>query len=163
MTEPTPEASPVTDWRGTPITEGALVIYGAPVGRSIALVEGTVDGFTKSGRVNVRVLRRAYGGGWSDREVVHVGPDRLTIVAELPPTELPLLSEEIAARKARVEETRRRVASHDWPERREETFTGRPTYGGYGPDVTRTRTVQDPCTKCGAEYHSAEAVKECPS
>jgi hypothetical protein len=33
---------PVTDWRGTPIVPGALVIYGAPVGRSIAMVEATV-------------------------------------------------------------------------------------------------------------------------
>lgn len=29
------------DWRGIPITPGALVIYGAPVGRSIAMVEAT--------------------------------------------------------------------------------------------------------------------------
>lgn len=94
MTSDTPR-----DWRGIPITPGARVIYGAGVGRSIALVEGTVDTdtpFTKSGRVNVRVIRRAYGGGWYDpKPVVHVGRDRLTVV-ELPPSTEPTEAEKAA-------------------------------------------------------------------
>lgn len=80
------------DWRGTPIVEGATVIYGAPVGRSIAMVQGTVDGFTPAGRVWINVTHRAYGGhGHAPR--VHVGPDRLTIVTTLPPTDLPTVAE----------------------------------------------------------------------
>lgn len=79
------------DWRGTPIEVGQTVIYGAPVGRSIAMVEAVVDGFTDSGRVWLLVRHRAYGG-WGDnvKQRVHVGADRLTVVLELPPTELPL-------------------------------------------------------------------------
>lgn len=87
----TAPAEPIKDWRGTPIDVGATAIYGAPVGRSIALVEAVVDGFTDSGRVWLLVKHRAYGG-WSSsaRPRVHVGPDRLTIVTALPPTDLPL-------------------------------------------------------------------------
>ncbi len=78
------------DWRGTPINIGDICIYGAPVGRSIAMVQAIVDGFTESGRVWLKVKHRSYGGGWSDsKNRVHVGADRLTIVLALPPTELP--------------------------------------------------------------------------
>lgn len=78
------------DWRGTPITEGATVVYGASVGRSVALVEGSVTGFTPSGRVWVYVIRRAYGGGWGDEAPkVHVGADRLTVVSSLPVSDVP--------------------------------------------------------------------------
>lgn len=80
-----------TDWRGTPINIGDTVIYGAPVGRSIAMVEGIVDGWTKSGRVNVRITRRAYG--YAGKDVVHVGADRLTIVEKLPDSALPTATE----------------------------------------------------------------------
>ncbi len=82
MADETP-ASPVTDWRGTPILIGQTVVYGGPVGRSVAQVEAEVVGFTKSGRVNVRPIRRSYGT-WQTKEVVHVGPDRLTVVTALP-------------------------------------------------------------------------------
>lgn len=156
-----PEASS-TDWRGTPITEGALVIYGAPVGRSIALVEAEVVGFTESGRVNLRIIRRAYG--WTDarsKDVVHVGADRLIVVNDLPPTDVPLQADVKAEKQRAAEERKRLFATHEWPAPREEEFQGRPTYGGYGTQ-TRTRTVQDPCTKCGAERYSAEAGRECP-
>lgn len=105
------------DWRGTPIVPGALVIYGAPVGRSIALVEATVEGFTKSGRVNVRILRRAYGGGWTNaKDVVHVGADRLVVVNELPPTDMPLESEKIAENEARVQRRQDVENTHDFPQ-----------------------------------------------
>src|SRR4051794_27584156 len=80
----------IRDWRGTPIVPGSLVVYGGPVGRSIAQVEGRVDSFTATGRVNVRVLRRSYGD-WQTKPVVHVGADRLTVVTALPPTDVPLL------------------------------------------------------------------------
>lgn len=79
------------DWRGTPITPGALVIYGAPVGRSIALVEATVADpmLTPSGRIWLDVIRRAYGGWGDSKRRVHVGADRLTVVDILPPTTMP--------------------------------------------------------------------------
>lgn len=88
------------DWRGTPINVGDTVIYGGPVGRSIQQVEGLVEGFTKTGRVNVKIMRRSYStpwgrGGSSDKRVVHVGADRLTIVQVLPPTKLPTWDEQI--------------------------------------------------------------------
>lgn len=89
------------DWRGTPINIGDTVIYGAPVGRSIAMVEGIVDSFTKTGRVNVKVVRRAYG--LSGKDVVHVGPDRLTIVTKLPDTSKPDVKQE------KIESLRRSV------------------------------------------------------
>ncbi|MFB7479542.1 hypothetical protein ACFUEM_08670 [Streptomyces anulatus] len=92
------------DARGIEITEGASCIYGAPVGRSIALVEGVIDGFTPSGRVWVKVVRRSYGGSSSwgaTRDRVHVGPDRLVIVTALPECDLPTDAEEAA--KARRE------------------------------------------------------------
>jgi hypothetical protein len=78
------------DWRGTPITPGALVIYGAPVGRSIAMVEATVADpmLTPSGRIWLDVIRRAYGGYGHENQRVHVGADRLTVVTALPPSEL---------------------------------------------------------------------------
>lgn len=80
------------DWRGTPITPGALVIYGAQVGRSVTLVEARVADpmCTPSGRIWLEVIRRSYGG-WLDAERVHVGADRLTVVDTLPPTALPSL------------------------------------------------------------------------
>lgn len=80
--------------------EGASCIYGAPVGRSIALVEGVIDGFTPSGRVWVKIVRRAYGGGWEGgRDRVHVGADRLVIVDKLPTCELPTDAEKAADRR----------------------------------------------------------------
>jgi hypothetical protein len=80
-----PSPSHHTDARGVVINQGDTVIYGAPVGRSIALVEGVADGWTESGRVWVRVVRRAYGHG--RRERVHVGADRVVVVLALPDTE----------------------------------------------------------------------------
>lgn len=101
-----------TDARGVEIVEGASCIYGAPVGRSIALVEGVIAGFTPSGRVWVRIVRRAYGGGWSDsKERVHVGPDRLVVVDALPESGLPTDAEkQVARRKERIETYRHRIA-----------------------------------------------------
>jgi hypothetical protein len=88
------------DARGVDIVEGASCIYGAPVGRSIALVEGVIDGFTASGRVWVRIVRRAYGGGWSDsKDRVHVGADRLVIVDALPTCDLPTDAEKAQERR----------------------------------------------------------------
>lgn len=103
------------DWRGTEITAGAPVIYGAPVGRSIELVEGEVVGFTKGGRVNVRVVRRAYQSGSSySKRTVHVGPDRLTIINpdSLPPTDLPTYEQQIQVSEERYREQQRIAATH---------------------------------------------------
>lgn len=101
-----------TDARGVEIVEGASCIYGAPVGRSIALVEGVIDGFTASGRVWVRVVRRAYGGGWSDsKDRVHVGADRLVIVDALPESNLQTQAEKVAeTRRLNAERYRQNIA-----------------------------------------------------
>ncbi|GLY55208.1 hypothetical protein [Lentzea sp. NBRC 102530] len=90
------------DWRGTPVVEGATVIYGASVGRSVAMVQGIVSGFTPSGRVWVDVVHRAYGAR-ERTPSVHVGADRLTVVTELPPTELPTEAELAEQERARRE------------------------------------------------------------
>lgn len=81
------------DWRGTPITPGALVIYGGPVGRSIQLVEARVSDpmLTPSGRIWLDIIRRAYTDDNDGR--VHVGADRLIVVETLPPTTLPTATE----------------------------------------------------------------------
>lgn len=104
--------TPPRDWRGTPITPGALVIYGAPVGRSIAMVEAIVAApmTTPSGRIWLNVQRRAYGSSWAaDGEQirkVHVGADRLTVVGVLPPTLV--LTEQEKADRREEQRTRRR-------------------------------------------------------
>ncbi|HLL34191.1 MAG TPA: hypothetical protein VK545_09930 [Streptomyces sp.] len=98
------------DARGVEIVEGASCIYGAPVGRSIALVEGVIDGFTPSGRVWVRIVRRAYGGGWTNsKDRVHVGPDRLVIVDALPESALQTDAEKVAERRREAVERHRRT------------------------------------------------------
>ncbi|MGW6949009.1 hypothetical protein ACWGHD_19045 [Streptomyces xanthophaeus] len=98
-----------TDARGVPITVGATCIYGAAVGRSIALVEGVIDGYTASGRVWVKVVRRAYGGSGIDRaERVHVGADRLVIVDALPACELPTQAEVLVRERRDLRERYRR-------------------------------------------------------
>lgn len=102
-------SEPIRDWRGTVIEPGQTVIYGGPVGRSIQQVEGEVVGFTKSGRVNVHVVRRSYTTG--DRDVVHVGADRLTVVDALPSTDNPTQAEENVIRAER----RRKRDTHSMP------------------------------------------------
>lgn len=130
----TDDTGPV-DWRGTPITPGALVIYGAPVGRSIALVEATVADpmLSPSGRIWLDVIRRAYG--YSDmKPKVHVGADRLTVVTTLPPTSLPTDADKYA------DEERRRLARNTYVEAAHEAegHDGPP----WGQHVTRERERQ---------------------
>ncbi|MFB7823847.1 hypothetical protein [Streptomyces hydrogenans] len=93
--------STAKDARGVEIEVGATCVYGAGVGRSIALVEAVVDGFTDTGRVWLKVVRRSYGDTtWgTPRERVHVGPDRLVIVDALPACELPTDVEKAEERK----------------------------------------------------------------
>jgi hypothetical protein len=136
------------DARGVPITVGATVIYGAPVGRSIALVEGTVVGFTKSGRVNIRVIRRAYGGWYSGKDVVHVGHDRLVIVNDLPESNKPTDKEKQAQTKLEMAERERVFSTHS-------RFIIQ--------DPNRTwRASDDPCMRCGITYNQAHRT-ECTS
>lgn len=71
------------DARGVPVREGDTVVYGAGVGRSVAMVVGTVQGWTSSGRAWVGVDFRAYGG-YGNRDRVHVDPMRMVVVRELP-------------------------------------------------------------------------------
>ncbi|MFJ9213025.1 hypothetical protein [Streptomyces sp. NPDC102264] len=102
------------DARGVEIFEGATCIYGAGVGRSIALVEAVVDGFTDSGRVWLKVVRRSYGAStWgTPRERVHVGPDRLVLVDTLPKCDLPTDVEKAeASRQERITRYRERIAA----------------------------------------------------
>jgi len=106
-------AEPATDWRGTPIEPGALVIYGAPVGRSIAMVEATVANpmLTPSGRIWLDVVRRSYGHVGTEVGRVHVGADRLTVVSLLPPSDLPTAADLAAEALARREEWERKQAA----------------------------------------------------
>jgi hypothetical protein len=136
------------DWRGVPITIGALVIYGAPVGRSIAMVEATVESFTKTGRVNVRPVRRAYGGHfWRDsRDTVHVGQDRLTVVGELPTPLMPTEEEKRAAHEAEQAERKRVEATH--------LMTVN--------NVNDQRVWQQQCERCGLPFRE-RFTKECAS
>lgn len=87
----------VTDWRGTPIVEGSLLVYGAGVGRSIELVEAVYTGeLTETGRLWVRVWRRSYsGGGTGCKTRVHIGADRVTVVQGLADSDLPTEDERI--------------------------------------------------------------------
>jgi hypothetical protein len=101
----------VVDWRGAPITKGALVIYGSPVSRSITLVEGVVRGFTPSGRVWVEVTRRSYGK-YRRAEVVHVGADRLTVVQSRPPAAVETAEEHHQRLDAEHAERDRIAATH---------------------------------------------------
>ena len=86
----------VKDWRGTPIEIGQVVLYGT--GRSVEMVEGTVEGFTKSGRVTVQIIRRSHG--WPSQERVHVGPGNLTVIDLLPDATAPTMTEERKLRSA---------------------------------------------------------------
>jgi hypothetical protein len=92
-----------TDARGVPIEIGARCVYGAPAGRSIDLVEAEVTGFTPSGRVWVRIIRRrwSHAASWDTKPLAHVGADRLTIVDALPESPLPTEDDHRAAREAR--------------------------------------------------------------
>lgn len=148
------------DWRGTEIKIGSPVIYGGPVGRSIQLVEGEVVGFSRTGRVNVKVIRRAYSKAWSgDKRVVHVGQDRLIVVNPdgLPPTTLPTWGEAIDEADRVAEERARRQGTHTgpiWEEVPYEVSTGWGT-------ATRTvyRAVSLPCAACGDANRNE---RDCP-
>lgn len=154
------DADGTKDWRGTPITEGARCIYAATVGRSTELVEGEVVGFTKSGRVNVRVVRRAYQGGWSDsKRIVHVGNDRLLIMKPdgLPETDLPTFDEKIKEAQVKREENDRIYKTHSGPSWGEVKYE-MPT--GWGTATrTMTRHASLPCSVCG---DLNRYTRECP-
>lgn len=148
------------DWRGTPITEGALCIYAATVGRSTELVEGEVVGFTPSGRVNVRVVRRAYQGGWStSKRIVNVGHDRLLIVNPdgLPETDLPTFDEEIQEAQVKRAEQDRIYNTHSGPAYVDEGYEAKNSWTGHTQTVWRT--VRKPCTVCGDDVRWR---RECP-
>lgn len=139
------------DWRGVPIEIGSLVVYGGSVGRSVTLVEATVVGWTKSGRVNVKVIRRSYGGWSEGRKVVHVGHDRLTVVQTLPPATTPTDEERFAQEKADRKERDRVFATHNFPPSHYPTVRPSP-----GP-------IHPPCTRCGVKRYGETAnTVECP-
>jgi hypothetical protein len=131
----------VKDWRGTPIVPGALVIYGAGVGRSIALVEAEVAELNpEKGTVKLKVIRRGYGGGTQD--YVRVGANRLVVVNDLPPTEIPTQNERNAEATRRMEEHDRVEKTHAFPEYRYMRWND-PNYFDSSDRV---------CTKCAGRY-----------
>lgn len=132
--------SDIFDWRGTPIKPGQTVVYGGPVGRSIQQVEGEVEGFTKSGRVRVRVIRRSYTTG--SKPVVDVGPDRLTVVESLPPTTNATQADEHAV----VVERQRVRDTHDMPS----------YFLNHAPWTNPDRV----CRRCGATFRES-SEREC--
>lgn len=103
------------DARGVEVTPGATVVYGAPVGRSIAMVEAVVDTgrpFTASGRVRLNVVRRGFGSGWpGGNDTVAVRPDRLVVVLALPEATTATEAEIRAAYRRRVDEIRARTGA----------------------------------------------------
>jgi len=135
----------VADWRGAPITEGALVIYGSPVSRSITLVEGVVRGFTPSGRVWVEITRRSYGK-YRRAEVVHVGADRLTVVLSLPPATVETAEEHHRRLDAERAERDRIAATH--------TIT-------YGPESAPDWQRAPMCARCGTNGYPQLTRVEC--
>lgn len=149
------------DWRGTAIEVGASVIYGAPVGRSIELVEGEVVSFSKTGRVNVKVVRRAYQHGSTySKKTVHVGQDRLIVINSdsLPPTTLPTWEEAIGESKRRADLRDANEATHTWPE---PIMVHEPFVKGSSYWVDRQ--IQPPCSVCGAATRFAGCEKPCES
>jgi hypothetical protein len=106
------------DWRGVPITEGCTLIYGAGVGRSVAMVEAVYEGkTTPSGRLWVRVVRRAYGSTGSAADLrVHIGADRVTVVDSLPASDTPTEDEKIRTDcHRRADYHRKRIAELTQP------------------------------------------------
>jgi hypothetical protein len=105
------------DWRGTEITPGSLVIYGAPVGRSIAMVEATVADpmLSPAGRIWLNVTRRSHGGWGDGTKRVHVGADRLTVVTTLPETDAPTEVEKHTIALAAQVERQRVLTTHHVP------------------------------------------------
>lgn len=143
------------DWRGTEITAGAPVIYGAGVGRSIELVEAEVAEpmLTKSGRIRLKIVRRAYQTGSSySKAVVDVGPDRLTVIRpdSLPPTDLPLYTEQIEKSKERMAKLDAIRDTHDI----------QPVGEWAGGSHYRYKTTVYRCKKCGtSKYYSEECAR----
>ncbi|MDG4792721.1 hypothetical protein [Micromonospora sp. WMMD1082] len=122
------------DWRGTEIAPGALVVYGATVGRSVELVEARVSDpmLSPSGRIWLDVIRRSYTGSGRDR--VHVGADRLTVVSALPTTSKLTAAEVRAARDRRYAEWAANRETHDLP-----AFI----------------SADDKCARCGLTWRAA--------
>lgn len=87
---------PVTDWRGTPITPGALVVYGTPTGRSphvgVTVTEAVIADpmHADHGSIWVDVIR--HSREWTGATRVKVHPRKVTVVAGLPPSALPTVA-----------------------------------------------------------------------
>ena len=85
----------ITDWRGTEITVGAIVIYAASLySHSVEMVEGQVIGFTNSGRVRIKIIRRSRrrNAYINDKDTTNVGADNVTVIGSLPDTDMPTFS-----------------------------------------------------------------------
>ncbi|MFG3710107.1 hypothetical protein [Micromonospora sp. NPDC047730] len=122
------------DWRGTPITPGALVVYAYTSGSSALTAEATVAPapfVTPSGAIRLDLVRRSSGHG-SYRDRVAVSPAGLTVVETLPPTDLPTAAEvREQLEKGRLEREAIK-ATHDLP-------------SGYW-------TGREKCARCGMDW-----------
>ena len=148
---------PNTDWRGTVIAPGDTVIYGAGVGRSVQLVEGEVVE-NNAGKVKIKILRRSYTS--SNTQFVTMGHDRITVVNELPPCNLPFAAEQIAERKARDAQYK----SHKLKDEQRDQLVTRTQYLGGGK--THSYQVMEPtwvrfCKVCGLEGYTELYDNQC--
>lgn len=161
------------DWRGTPIEEGATVIYGGGVGRSIQMVEAEVIGFHKDGKVRLKVVRRSFSGSY--KEEVLVGHDRITVVTELPPCEAQTVAEEIADRAAKEQRSKELRATHDFKPRPKKVDPKAfkqdewPYYDHQGYRLAQSINddevrmwYKNPCKNCKAEHYETGQVA-CPN
>lgn len=139
---------PGFDWRGVPLAPGQMVIYGAPVGRSIAMVEAEVvelymtkpEYGTPQPKVKLRIINRAYGGSY--KEFVSVGQDRVTIVEKLPASGIKkTATDEIREREEKEALQKKTRATHDLdPEPR-------------GSDSGWRAWYDKPCRSCSLNYY----------
>lgn len=100
------------DWRGTPIEIDSLVVFASHVGKvSFCQSEGIVTGFTPKNRVFVKVLHRANDELLS-KAIIHIDPDKVTVVDSLPVTQMPLMEDLITERDQRWQLRRDNHDSH---------------------------------------------------
>ncbi len=90
--KPQPTPAGVTDWRGVPIVEGSLVIW-ASQSQPVTVYEGRVTSTTpdERGHIRIRAIRRSNANAsyTAVRKILRAMPEHLTVVAHLPPSDLP--------------------------------------------------------------------------
>lgn len=91
------------DWRGTDIHVGDTVVYPYVHGRSTAIAEGRVTGWTDT-HIHIDVIRRSYPGIYSNKPVT-VDRRKVTVVF-LPKSDVLTQEEHIALWQAPLDRTR---------------------------------------------------------